>query len=134
MARALVMLGLDLVEERDFASSQSAFEESQALYQDVHDEWGYAHAMMCLGYEFNTQDMLVSALSLYQKALTLFRKLGDRYFICVTVRGVVIAQMKQNNLPSRDQPYNKHWLLRNSSKVSMKLPRRCRGGVKWKSI
>ena len=100
MARALVMLGLDLAEERDFTAAQSAFEESQALYQEVHDEWGYAHAVMCLGYEFISQDNLVSALSLYEKALAVFRKLGDRFFICVTVRGIAIMQMKQNNLTS----------------------------------
>ena len=100
MARALVMLGLDLIEERDFIAAQSAFEESQALYQEVQDEWGYAHAVMCLGYEFNSQDKVGDAFSLYEKALTLFRKLGDRYFICVTVRGLAIIQMKQHNLAS----------------------------------
>lgn len=98
MARALAMLGLDLVEGRDFTAAQSAFEESQVLYQEVHDEWGYAHAIMCLGYEFTTQGDLTSARFLYEKALTVFRKLGDRYFICVTVRGVAIVQIKQNDL------------------------------------
>jgi tetratricopeptide (TPR) repeat protein len=98
MARALAMLGLELVERRDFTAAQSAFEESQVLHQEVHDEWGYAHAIMCLGWEFTTQDDLTSARSLYEKALTVFRKLGDRYFICVTVRQIAIVQIKQNDL------------------------------------
>jgi predicted ATPase/DNA-binding XRE family transcriptional regulator len=98
MARALAMLGLALVERRDFTAAQSAFEESQVLHQDVHDEWGYAHAIMCLGWAFTTQDDLMGARSLYEKALIVFRKLGDRYFICVTVRQVAIIEMKQNDL------------------------------------
>jgi tetratricopeptide (TPR) repeat protein len=100
MARALAMLGLDLTEEENFTMAQSAFEESRALFHEVHDEWGYAHALMCLGYEFNNQGNLETALPLYEQALALFRKLGDRYFICVTVRGTAIFHMKQNNLTS----------------------------------
>lgn len=93
IARALTMLGLYLVDEKDYAAARSAFEESQALYQEAQDEWGYAHAVMCLAYSMTEQDTLERALPLYQQALSIFRKLGDRFLMCPTLRGIAIVHI-----------------------------------------
>lgn len=97
-ARALAMLGLNLVEEKKYAAARAALEESAVLYREVHDEWGHAHAVMCLGYGFNEQDDLDNALSSLEHALTLSRKIGDRFLTNVILRGVAIVQVKQNNM------------------------------------
>lgn len=36
-----------LVDEKNFAEAQSVLEESRALYEEVHDGWGVAHAYTC---------------------------------------------------------------------------------------
>ena len=92
-ARALAMLGLALTYGEDFAAAQSALEESQRLYQEVHDEWGYAHTLMCLAWGFSRQGNAEVYLPLNKQALEVFRKLGDRYFMCVTRRGMAAAQL-----------------------------------------
>jgi predicted ATPase/DNA-binding XRE family transcriptional regulator len=100
MARALAMLGLDLTDEENHAAAQSAFEESAALYQEVQDGWGLAHAMMCLAYKFSTEADFSNALSLFVQALAASRKTGDRFIENVILRGMAIAYLKQDNLPS----------------------------------
>jgi tetratricopeptide (TPR) repeat protein len=100
MARALSMLGLDLTDEENYVAAQSAFEESAALYQEVQDAWGLAHAMMCLAYKFSAEEDFSNALSRYRQALAACRKTGDRYLENVIFRGMAIASLKQNDLPS----------------------------------
>lgn len=97
-ARSLAMLGLALTYGENFALAQSALEESQALYREVKDEWGYAHALMCLAWGFFRQGNLDAYLTLNGQALAVFKKLGDRYFTCVTLRGMAAAYLKQNDL------------------------------------
>jgi tetratricopeptide (TPR) repeat protein len=97
-ARALAMLGLNLVEEKKYAAARAALEESAALYWEVHDEWGQAHAIMCLGYGFNEQADLENALSRFEHALTLCGKIGDRFLTNVILRGLAIVHVKLNNM------------------------------------
>jgi predicted ATPase/class 3 adenylate cyclase/DNA-binding XRE family transcriptional regulator len=97
-ARGLAMLGLVLKNEEDFAASQAAFEESKILYRDVHDEWGYAHVELCLAYLASGQNDHKASLALNGQALALFRKLGDRYFECVVLRGMGTSQMMVGDL------------------------------------
>src|SRR5215212_326937 len=96
-ARGLAMLGLVLRNEKDFVASQTAFEESKRLHREVHDEWGYAHVVMCLAYLKNTRDDYMASLFLNEQALALFRKLGDRYFECVVLRGMGMDHLMQGD-------------------------------------
>lgn len=97
-ARGLAMLGMVLRNESDFAASHAAFEESKTLYREVPDEWGYAHVEMCLAYLASSQSDHMASLSLNGRALALFRKLGDRYFECVVLRGMGASQMMLGDL------------------------------------
>jgi predicted ATPase/DNA-binding XRE family transcriptional regulator len=97
IARALAMLGLVLIEEKDFALAQSTLEECKALFRDIHDDWGYAHSVLCLGFAAYTKGDLSVSLSLNEQALALFREVGDRYFMSVTLRYISAIQMKQGN-------------------------------------
>jgi tetratricopeptide (TPR) repeat protein len=98
-ARGLAILGLVLGRhEKDFLAAQAALEESKALYQQVHDEWGYAHAVMCLAWVSYERDDYVTMYSVEEEALARFRKLGDRFFECVVLRGMGVSQMMQGDL------------------------------------
>jgi predicted ATPase/DNA-binding XRE family transcriptional regulator len=99
-ARALVMLGLALIEEQKHEEAQSTLEESIALFQKVNDEWGYAHALMCLGYGLNEKDDLINSLSVFEQALTVSGNIGDRFLMNVILRGMAIIYWKQGNLDS----------------------------------
>ncbi len=98
IARALTVLGLVLISEKNFAAGQEILEESKALHQEVDDEWGYAHAVMCLGWGSSVRDDYVTALALHELALALFRKLGDRYYECVVLNGMGVCQIMQGSL------------------------------------
>ena len=87
-AKALVILGLISNYEKNFTTSQRILRESQELFQDVHDEWGYANATMALGSTFWGDEDWVTAHLLSQKAYAGFQKLGDRYFQSVTLRHI----------------------------------------------
>jgi predicted ATPase/transcriptional regulator with XRE-family HTH domain len=88
IAKALVILGLILRNENDFATARALFRESQQLFRHVHDEWGYANATMALGYTFWIDEDWVTALPLSREAFAIFQKLGDRYFQSVTLRHI----------------------------------------------
>lgn len=100
IARALSMLGLDLTDEHNYSAAQSAFLESAVLFEEVQDEWGHAHAFMCLGHKFSSEDDLPNALSWFEQALLVCRKTGDRFLENVILRGIAITCLKQNNLSS----------------------------------
>jgi predicted ATPase/class 3 adenylate cyclase len=97
-ARAMVILGLVLTHEYDFAAARSAIEESLALFREVHDQWGYAAAMLSLALGYYTQDDRAAALALHERSLVLFRELGDRYFESVALRFIGNLLVKQDNL------------------------------------
>jgi predicted ATPase/transcriptional regulator with XRE-family HTH domain len=96
--RALAMLGLVLAEEGNFAAAQSILEESKARFQEIHDEWGYAHAVLCLVVQSERRKDWATALSLSQQAFAGFQKLGDRYFQSVALRLVGRAYVKQGDV------------------------------------
>jgi tetratricopeptide (TPR) repeat protein len=98
LARALLILGLVLMNEKDFSTSQSTLRESITLFQEVFDEWGAANALMCLSFCLLLNEDVETALSLNQQALAGFQKLGDRYFQCVVLRHYGLASVKQGNL------------------------------------
>lgn len=95
IANALMVHGIVLTDERDFAAAQSRLEESMALYQDMQDTWGYAVARMVLGYAAVKKDDRATALTLAQEALRIFRDLGDQYFqsVCLYETGTVRAKL-----------------------------------------
>jgi non-specific serine/threonine protein kinase len=98
LARALLILGLVLINETDFAAAQSTLRESITLFEEVFDEWGASNALMCLSWCFLLNEDVGTALPLNQQALAGFQKLGDRYFQCVVLRHYGLASLKQGNL------------------------------------
>jgi predicted ATPase/DNA-binding XRE family transcriptional regulator len=98
IARALAMRALVFIDQKDFASAQSTLDESKVLFQEVHDQWGHAHAVLCEGFAEYLQDNQSTSLALNEQALAEFREVGDRYFMSVTLRYIGELQTKQGNL------------------------------------
>jgi len=98
IARALAMRALVFIDQKEFASAQSTLEESKVLFQEVHDQWGHAHAVLCQGFAEYLQDNQSASLTLNEQALAEFREVGDRYFMSVTLRYIGELQTKQGNL------------------------------------
>lgn len=96
-AYALSVLGLVLNMEHNFVQAQVALEESKKLFQEVDDDWGYAHAIMCQGNSAYQQDDHPTSLRLHEQGLELFHKLGDRYFQSVALRLMSDVHVKQGN-------------------------------------
>ncbi|MGZ9235637.1 MAG: ATP-binding protein, partial [Anaerolineales bacterium] len=91
-ARALAILGLVLIRERNFSAAQSTLEESQELFQEVNDKWGFAHALISLALGSFMQDDQARSLALHEQALILFREIGDRYFQSAACRFIGVLQ------------------------------------------
>jgi predicted ATPase/class 3 adenylate cyclase len=98
LARALSVLGLILISERNFKEAMAAGEESKTLFEEIHDEWGYANALLCLGLGPSIQDDHITALPLYYQVMELFKNLGDKFSQCLALRRIGIHEMKQDNL------------------------------------
>ena len=94
LANALMVFGLVLTSEEDFAVARSTFEESIGLFQEAQDTWGFAVALMSLAYSADRNEDQATALALNEQALTRFRALGDQYFqsVCLNQRGHLQAQ------------------------------------------
>jgi predicted ATPase/transcriptional regulator with XRE-family HTH domain len=97
-AKALVILGLISKYEKNFTKAQAILRESQQLFQNVHDEWGYANATMALGSTFWEDEDWATALLLSQEAFAGFQKLGDRYFQSVTLRHIGFTSVNLGDL------------------------------------
>ena len=97
-ARALSMIGLNLVTEGNFAEAQSVQEESRTLFQQVQDEWGAAYVLFLLGWKLYVQNELEPALPIIEQAYAIFEKLGDRLFMCVSLRYIGITQIRLGNV------------------------------------
>jgi len=93
-ARALAMIGLNLLGEENFTEAQSVLEESRRLFQQVQDEWGGAYSLFVLGYKSFLQNDLESALPIIEGAYAIFKKLGERYFMCATLRYIGIIHIR----------------------------------------
>jgi predicted ATPase/DNA-binding XRE family transcriptional regulator len=100
IGRALSVLGLNLTDEREFTTIQSILEESKALFLEVHDEWEYAHAVMCLARGAYKHDELALSFTLHEQALALFRKIGDRYFQSFAFYWMGVIKAKQGDVKS----------------------------------
>lgn len=96
--RANAMLGLFLADDGNFAAARSILEESKARFQETHDEWGYANALLTLAWQSLRRKDWVTTISLSQQALTGFQKLGDRYFQSVALRYIGRAYVKQGDV------------------------------------
>jgi tetratricopeptide (TPR) repeat protein len=96
-ARALVMLAFAFTDEEKFAEAQSALEESQALFQEVQDEWGYAMAVCILGWSEFWQENWPIALTLMETALSIYRQFGDLYLMSVVLSQIGRTHEKQGN-------------------------------------
>jgi predicted ATPase/transcriptional regulator with XRE-family HTH domain len=97
-AWALDMLGLVLAKESNFSEAQTTLAESKILFREVHDEWGYAHAILCLGFAAFLQDDRATSIDLLEQALAGFRELGDRYFASVCLHYIGILRVRQSQL------------------------------------
>jgi len=98
IAWALSILGHFLVEKSDFSGAQTAFDESNALFQEVHDVWGYAYVVLGLAQTAYIQGDQPTSLPMYEQALSAFRELGDKFFEMVVLRVLGTAQIRQGNL------------------------------------
>jgi predicted ATPase/transcriptional regulator with XRE-family HTH domain len=94
LANALMVFGLVLSSEEDFAVARSTLEESISLFQEGQDKWGYAVALMTLGFAVSRRDDQATALELMEQALIAFRELGDQYFqsVCLYETGNLRAK------------------------------------------
>ena len=96
--RANVMLSMFLVEDGNFVEARSILEESKASFQETHDEWEYANAVLSLAWQSLRQKDWVTAIALSQHALEGFQKLGDIFFQSVAFRYIGRAYVKQDNV------------------------------------
>jgi tetratricopeptide (TPR) repeat protein len=96
-ARALLVLGLVMNQEHNFPEAESTLEESKTLFQEVHDDWGYGHAIMGLGQHAFLRGDGANILALHNEALVQFRQLGDRYFQSVALRFISYEHVRQGN-------------------------------------
>src|SRR6185503_13953184 len=89
LAYALMVFGLVLMLEENFAAAQSTLEKSMTLFREGGDKWGYALAVMCLASAAHRNDDQAKALALNEQALTVFRELGETYFqsVCLWASG-----------------------------------------------
>ena len=97
-ARALCILGLIWIKERNFVAAQSSLEESSVLFLEMHEAWEYAHTVIALALAAYRQDDLATSLALHEQALTLFQKIGDRYFQSVAHYFIGILQTRQGDV------------------------------------
>jgi non-specific serine/threonine protein kinase len=97
-ARALAVLGLVLIVEKNFAEAGLMLKESQTLFVETQDKWEYAHTLMCLALGADRQEQLSMSLELHQQALALFREIGDLYFQSFALNFIGILQVKEGNV------------------------------------
>jgi len=97
-AWALTVKGLVLIAEGNFEAAQFALEESKLHFRNVHDEWGYANAIISLANGAYHQNDQATELSLLKESLLLFQKLGDKYFESVSLRFIGMLQLRQSKL------------------------------------
>ncbi len=75
-----MVFGLVVALDGRFADAASALEESITLFRELDDDWGYALALMSLGYIAARQQDSATALDVCEQAIEGFRACGDRYF------------------------------------------------------
>ena len=94
LANALMVFGLVLAFDEDFAAARSALEESMTLFREAQDQWGYAVALMSLAYLAYRKEDRETAFVVNKQALTAFRDLGDQYFqsVCLYETGNLRAK------------------------------------------
>jgi hypothetical protein len=66
----------------------------------VNDEWGYAEAVITLARNAVKQNALALSITLHEQALTLFRKIGDRYFQSWALYWMGVIEAKQGDVKS----------------------------------
>jgi predicted ATPase/DNA-binding XRE family transcriptional regulator len=98
VAWASVILGLVLIYEDDFTNAQAMIAKSKTFFRNVHDEWGYADAVLCQALGAFLKGDLTISLALHEESLAIFRQLGDKYFQNTALRFIGLIWVKQNNL------------------------------------
>jgi hypothetical protein len=95
LANALMVFGLVLMSEENFAAAQSTLKKSMTHFRECDDKWGYALAVMCLASAADRNDEQAKSLALNQQALRVFRELGETYFqsVCLWASGHVRAKL-----------------------------------------
>jgi non-specific serine/threonine protein kinase len=97
LANALMVSGIVLTLEENFADAQSALEKSISIFREMQDKWGAAVAMMSLGFSAYKRDDRKRALELSEQALEAFRELEDQYFQSVCLYEIGNLRVKQGN-------------------------------------
>jgi tetratricopeptide (TPR) repeat protein len=98
VAQASLVLGLVLIDEEDFTGAQAIIAKSKTFFRKVHNEWGYANAVLCHAYGAFRQGDLTMSLALHEESLAIFRQLGDKFFENTALRFIGIIEVRQDNL------------------------------------
>ena len=98
VAQASIILGLVLIGEGNFTGAQAMIANSKAFFQKVHNEWGYAMAVLCHALSAFIQGDLTLSLTLHEECLAVFRRLGDKLFENTALRFIGIIHVRQANL------------------------------------
>jgi predicted ATPase/DNA-binding SARP family transcriptional activator len=78
-AKALNGAGLLTHRQGDSRKARALIEESLALFRELGDPHGIAHALVTLGYVVRYQDDYPAARALIEESLAIYRGLGDLY-------------------------------------------------------
>ncbi len=70
-----------MIERNDLATAQSLLRESMALYQELEDTRGYAHAVQFLGDVYFYQGDYATARPLIEQGLALCQDMGDAWHV-----------------------------------------------------
>lgn len=102
VAFALYSLGDVTLAAGDSAGAHRAYEESLAIFDELHDRWGRAVLLHALGRVSEAQQDNVAAHSLYDASGALFREMGDRWDLAR-----VLASMQSLALQAGDYEQSK---------------------------
>jgi hypothetical protein len=78
--------------------AQFVLEESGTFFQQSQDEWGYGYTVFLLGWSSFVQNDLAPALPILEQAYSIFKKLGERYFMCVSLRFIGTTRIRLGDI------------------------------------
>ncbi len=116
VANGLLRLGIILVDQsRDYNTARPMFHQSLALFRELNNTWGTAHALYRLGAsysgeaDFNVAESSLQTASDYeQEALVLFQRVGN-------LPGTALVGMGIANIAYRRGDYARSWQVASES-------------------
>jgi tetratricopeptide (TPR) repeat protein len=97
-AKALYAASVLAHEQADFTQAKAFCEESLALFRNLGDQRGAAHALVGLGRAMTSQGDQQRAEIFLEESLALFRNLGDQTGVALSLFNLGHAVLGQNNL------------------------------------